>query len=266
MPQQKPTMFLLPHGGLGDMLVLNGMVRHLAKKYKIILVIMWRTRHEAKFLLQDIDDLSFYIIYSDHNIAPIINGVHYHYNHWKIKMLKKCGFHFQTMGTYLPNPSITNYAKEEKKGQVHDILYQDMNMPINWRYDKFELCRNKKNENDFYHRAIKFLKTKNYIVVHDDPKRNFMINHKKIPNHKNKKTKIFYIGKDRCAIKNHTIFDTITLLEKAKSFHGFDSSFMWLIELLKLKTPSYLHATKARPYHRNKAMTKNFRKKWILVK
>ncbi len=264
------AIFLLPHAGLGDMLALSGMVRQLAKKNKIILVIMWRTRHEARFLFRDERNIGFYPIYSDRDIAPVKNGVPQPYNTWKINMLAKLGLKFQTMGVYLPQPSISDDASEEKKGRVHDILYDDMNIPLASRHHYFSLQRDKNREEEFYRRVVGYLKTDNYVVVHDDPGRGFMIDEKKIPEIKNGKTKIFYIGKGRGPIKAQTIFDTISVLERAKAFHGFDSSFMWLVELLGLPTPSYLHGvTKGkhtRPHKRNQSMARSFKKKWILVK
>ncbi|MCX8515664.1 MAG: hypothetical protein ORN57_01535, partial [Alphaproteobacteria bacterium] len=93
-----------------------------------------------------------------------------------------------------------------------------------------------------------------------------IINHDNIPElKKNPDLGILFIGKNRCPIKNNNIFETLTLLERAVAFHGFDSSFMWLIELGGLTLPSYLHAVPARPAARNRAMARGFRKNWILV-
>ncbi|MDI9313673.1 MAG: hypothetical protein QM529_03215 [Hydrotalea sp.] len=253
--------------GMVRAVVARGMVRNLAKQNKnIIVVVLWRNRQEARVLFRDMKRVSFYIVYSHTNIAPFFDGRYHGFNRWKIAMLKKLNIDTLLIGNNNPNLPPKTFADENKRGRVMQVMHEAAGFNPNIMHNKFFLARDKKREGDFYRRAISYLKTDDYVVVHDDPKRGFTIDITKIPELKNGKTKILYLGKGHCPIKNKTMFDTITTIERARAFHGFDSSFMWLVELLGLKTKSYLHATPARPHARNAAMVKTFRKKWILIK
>ena len=282
---KKPALLFLPHLGLGDLLAVNGMVRAIAargmvravaargmgqkltkQRQNIIVVVLWRNRREAKFLFRDMNQVSFYIVYSHTNLAPFFYGCYHRFNVLKIAMLKKLHIDTMLIGNNNPNLPRDSFVDENKRGRVMQVMYETAGLNPNIMHDNFSLLRDKKREGYFHQRAMAHLKTDDYVVVHDDPKRGFAIDVKKIPELKNGKTKIFYLGKGFCPIKNKTMFDTITTIERARAFHGFDSSFMWLVELLGLKTKSYLHATPARPHARNSAMVKTFRKKWILIK
>jgi hypothetical protein len=73
-----------------------------------------------------------------------------------------------------------------------------------------------------------------YIVVIDDPSRNYNINIET-------NDKIVYTSLHRDNRNTNCIFDYIYLFEHAKEIHTFDTCFMWLIELLDITVKRFFH-------------------------
>jgi hypothetical protein len=101
---------------------------------------------------------------------------------------------------------------------------------------EFFVLRSRDCEERMYRQMIEHIGTDKYIVVHDDPER-----YTSIPIDTN--LPIIRIGRGQFPIESTNIFDYCTLIERAVEYHGFDSSFMWLVELMKLrpKETTFLH-------------------------
>ena len=104
-------------------------------------------------------------------------------------------------------------------------FYNIVGIDFEKRWEDFKVFRDYKRErNLFNHLEIKPLE---YVFLHDDSERKFIINEKYITNKKIKIIKPFI---------TKTIFDWCTVLENAKEIHCIDSSFRLLADSLKLNT------------------------------
>ena len=266
----KPYMFLMLHLGLGDALICNSIVRSFSKNYQVILMLKKTNSKNIKFIFRDIKDIFYFYILDNKDDVWISSQMHKNtgllqsniLNYLKIQILL---FGFYKFGFLkLSNP---DFSKS---------FYIDANLKYDLMWKDFYIKRDFIKEEKFYNKVMLTLdKTNNdiknkYVVVHDDPKRGFQINLSKLNNtielknnNINNNVEIIYIGKGRNSFGSYLIFDTLKLIENALAFHCFDSSFMWLVELMNLPVKSYLHNY----MRQNKYSVKleSLKKNWIII-
>ena len=72
----KETKVILHHLGLGDQLMLNGMVRHLvSKKYRVVIIAKEQNRESLQFMYRDLnhhDVIIYYIEPREEKIQDIM--------------------------------------------------------------------------------------------------------------------------------------------------------------------------------------------------
>ncbi len=121
------------------------------------------------------------------------------------------------------------YKNEFKKYGFGDFLrgfYTPYGMSFSVRTEYFMFDRDKKLEDDFYNKVNP--QNHNYILIHEDTKRNVLVNRKFMKNNNNLKV----INLDNIS---NIYFDTIKLIENAKEIYGIDSCWMIFIYLLDAK-------------------------------
>jgi len=216
------SITILHHLGLGDQIMLNGMVRHFTENENVNVNIFVKQNHEksVEFMYKDIRDRV--------NIIPLDN-VNPSYIRSKIPKesrvlpLATYGMNDATWNVYT---SATNWA--------HGVYLQAKVNPL-YMYTKFKVIRNN---------SIQITPpSKDYIFVHDDHERNLHIN---INSDK------FIYRPDSKLVNNHffqcdnfNIFNYIHIIENANEVHCMDSSYAWMIEIMKLgnKSKNFLHVS-----------------------
>jgi len=118
------------------------------------------------------------------------------------------------------------FGKRELREKYFDRdFYRIANVPFDYRWENFFVKRNYEAENKLFE-ALGLLQ-KEYVFIHDDPTRGFIIDKKYIAN------KNIKIVKPH---KTNNIFEWCQVLENAKEIHCIDSSFRLIADSLKLKT------------------------------
>jgi hypothetical protein len=218
-------LFILPHQGLGDQLVLCQYVKEFIPKYKnVVLVIKNCCKDSLQHLYSDESNLIFYEINDDKEISP---NYGYPEKDSLLSLLQQLNFdkHFHYSHALEPIAEFKTVF-----WTFPEIFYKEFGLDPSLRYN-FTVKRNHDAELKLYNKLVEKI-GKDYIVIHDDKERNFVMRNK--PSDLPK----FYIGlgtkSELDYLKSSNIFDYLLLLEKAQEIHIFDSFLALLIDLLNL--------------------------------
>jgi hypothetical protein len=209
---EKPRLAVLTHMGLGDHFVCNGMIRHFAKNYSVVTYVKKQYVESVRDLFRDIDV----------TIVPVDGDQ----DAWGKSLQEK----------NLVRTGIFSGPEWNVTKPWCDSFYVNAGLNPSALRDEFFALRSRDREEAFYRKVVGHLGTDKYVVVHDDPSRFKSIT---VPSD----SPIVRIGRGLFPIESNTIFDYCALIERAKEYHGFDSSFAWLIELLQLrpKASTFMH-------------------------
>jgi hypothetical protein len=206
---------IVHHLGLGDHIMLNGMVRHFAETDTVCIFVQIKHEPSIKFMYRDIKDKVIIKTVNTTNAQEIWSQV-------KGNVLP--------LATYKLPTNVWNYITSDVPSDMvnwaHSVYIQAGISP-KFMYSKFKVIRDKTQEIQ--------CETTDYIFVHDDESRGMKIDVKKGEN-------IFKITSERMD-KNPNIFDYLTIIENAKEVHCMDSSYAWMINLMNIGSPTknFLH-------------------------
>lgn len=217
-PYHKPPIFVLPHMGTGDQIILNGMIRYLALFHEsVLLVVARRQASTIEFMYRDImDKVKFLYVERDEDISPAYGaGMDI------IQAYSDKGYLILPLG---------NHRCEAKWLEGHtdfaEAFYKQANVPyeVRWRY--FFVARDEEREERMYRAGIAAMKTAHYAFIHDDPTRRMLvrrdhdlISSELIRYHPNSSDTNPMCGQP------DIIFDYCKLIENAEELHMMDSSF-----------------------------------------
>lgn len=197
---------IVTHLGMGDGIVCNGMIRYYAKKFDVITYAKKQYAENIRFMYRDLG--------TSVTVVPVDDDE---------DLFEKA----KSQSNILPTGIFLGPDWEHVKPWC-DAFYVNAGLNPLVRFQEFFVLRSRDDEEAFYDKVIKYLGTDKYIIVHDDPTRYKPIQiQSDLP--------IVRIGKDLFPIESNNIFDYCTLIERAQEYHGYDSSFAWLIELCRLR-------------------------------
>ena len=204
--------FIHHHLGLGDHLICNGMVRYVAKNYdfkNIALVVKRCNLNNVTRMLSDLPQISFFAVDEDREFIE-----EYH-SHLKSVPLLRAGF------------------ENCRNADFDKSFYDSVNVPFRERWDSWHVERESEQEKSL---VEELCLDEDYIFVHDkssvgDYNLNISTNLRQIKPNKLESEK--------------SIFDWMGIIENAKEVHAISSSFVHLIDSMKLKNKLYFHDIKA---------------------
>ena len=259
--------YIHQHGKLGDLILCNGLIRHLLKKKyrKNKIYIFCRSRHlkSVNFMYRDqkrikiipfnehpqLKDEKLLAKYEINKAKNIIE---------KIKLKKKINF----IKIGFENYHKTKNLNPDKSfpWPCDIVFYKQFNIPFRYRFLNSYWKRDFKSEKKLFKKLIGT--NQPYAFVHDDKDRNFVIDIKNIdPNLK--------------IIKNDNkelIFNFGLILERAKEIHIMESAFRQIVEVINTKNIKlYLYKGRGGEHAINLYNTKKRKwvgtsKKWSIVK
>lgn len=235
---------ILHHLGLGDQIMLNGMVRHFLEKYNNVYIVVKNCHMETvQFMYRDTDRVK-YIIVTDTNPRTIWNMVSKIDDCDKIPLatygISDQGWSFFTQTDN--GNSFTNWA--------HGVYIQAGLNPL-YMYSKFRVDRDSKREDILFEKS-QLKEDDKYIFIHDDHHRGRFNTKHRVD------LKIFRPGSspidDRqefFSCDNPNIFDYLKIIENATEVHCMNSSYNWMIDLMKIGNPqkNFFHTYIAHPYY-----------------
>ncbi len=231
---------ILHHLGLGDQLMINGLVNHVSEHSHVYVVAKRCHKDTLEFMYRDHDNIT--MVYID-NISPqrIWN---------RIKSLNMNVLPLATYGaedqlwkfmTHTGNPGtmFTNWA--------YGVYVQAGVNPL-FMHTKFHVSRDLTREQELFDKLD--LIDKDYIFVHDSGSGEC----KKIDVDKDD----MLVVRPDMDVTN--IFDYLTIMDRAKEIHCINSAFAWLVELTKIGLPhtNFLHVKNAHSYYDTKAVRTAF--------
>jgi len=225
--------YIYPHLGLGDFFICNGLIRKHIKPEENYLIFTHKQNYiSLKFMFRDLKNVDFIIGYEDY--ATNDNFVYDYIRKNKIKTEEII--------------RITLNLNSKSKS-FDENFYLSSGVDFQERWDNFKCDRDFESEKKLFNKLN--LLENDYVFVHDDPKRNYIIKEEYL---KNKKIIRPILG------LTDNIFDYLTIIEKAEEIHCMDSSFRMMIDSYPMDKKLYFH-TYCRS-HSDLAQSKN---KWINI-
>ena len=239
LPQNKVngTLFFIPHLGLGDQFVNNGLVNICLEKFSnVVLVIKKNQLETIKHMYNYTNKIVFYTILHDREISP-----NYGLNIDKfINMVKNSEYYFYLQCSHsLYDTSILGNCFSKS-------FYLELGLDPLLRYSKFRTYRNHERENEYYNKFIGIYGTE-YLIIHQDKERKLFLDENKINNiTKYANLPRYSIGNsdsdsDSDNFKSDNLFDYCLIFEKCKEFHIMPSSISILCDQLNVLAPIYIH-------------------------
>lgn len=204
---------ILHHLGLGDAIMLNGMVRHFAEKDDVCIFIQKQHEDSVRFMYRDLTNIKIKLLNSTN----------------AQEMWSQVEGQILPLATYkLPNQHwdfATNGPLSEMVNWAHSIYIQ-AGIPPKYMYSKFKVVRDRDSEIKYEH--------DDYVFIHDDVSRGMKID--------TSHTNTYRVTRDRLD-SNSNIFDYLTVIENASEVHCMDSCYAWMINMMEIGNPSknFLH-------------------------
>lgn len=234
------------HLGLGDMILCNGLIRHILsqknKNEKIFLICKDVHFNTIKFMYRDENRIKLLKIDSKNDENKEVK------KHLNKKFLDKKDF--LKIGHEFYQPTVNLNLDRINEWPCDVVFYKQLNIPFEYRFKKTYWKRDLKKEKFLYKKLVK--KSDDYVFIHDDINRHLKIDENKI----NKKFKVI-----RNDLK-YKIFDYGLILENAKELHLMESSFRQVVETLNLKSKK-LFLYKGRSGHHSINLYNKDTNKWV---
>ena len=196
---------ILHHLGLGDHIMLNGLVRHYAETYQVVVFILQNQKDSIEFMYKDLKNVSCFILRSNIH-SEFINDI-------KMPILR--------LATYGIDESAWKYFTETNLSTWAHLPYFQARVNPEYMRTKFYVDRNLEREENLFEQLG--LKNKEYIFVHTDSR------------HKDHIVETeYFIFSPNNSVEPFNIFDYLKILENAKEIHCMNSGWVWLVELMKI--------------------------------
>lgn len=203
------TFYVRTHLGLGDMILCNGLLRNICKIKKDVVTFSKPEYCESvKFMYRDVRNLKILCL-TNNEIDNILNTV------------------AEKNKVWIGYGNIENLLSVFR---FDECFYKQIGLNFERRWTDFYLERNKQAEKDLMNRYR--LTTNEYIFVHDDASRGYIIPDNKLPEN----IKIFRPEKNE-----PNIFNYCTIIENAKQIHVMDSCFKHIADSLNLTNELFYH-------------------------
>ena len=249
-PYKKGKLFLITHTGLGDMFMCNGLVRYKCLQHSEVRILVKKAYLDTvTFMYRDLKNIS-YELYDDDDINMNMTTISTTYNNGhippRLSKLIADGYTFMGLGNHSPD-MLLSPSWLTKGYDFCEAQYNQAGVPLSVRRRYGFVVRDKRREEEFYNKIVAALGPK-YRVIHDDPTRNLNIKRSLI----NTTLPEFHTATRTLGttdVWSSNLFDYCTLIDRAEEYHGFDSSFFAMHDLVKSACKSINLHTYIRPLH-----------------
>ena len=192
-------LLLYTHYGFGDYVMCYGMIKELSKEHD--LVTLFVRPHRSKLHIDNVRRLyrSIKNVKISENDPALFDDVVYVGESPDVKFNNQC-------------------AK---------VFYKHMKVPLGLMWQNFYFKRDIKKEKEIYYDILGLKDNEEYIFLHDDPVRDFIIDRK----HINPNIKIIHLVE----LEDISILDTLYLVEKSKEVHMYTTGLASFIDQMGIK-------------------------------
>jgi len=213
-------IYIYHHLGLGDHIILNGFVRHIAKSYDRTWVFAKPGKETDNVKRMYYDNKNIIINPFDDSGARKYMQIFPSHNYLIVGH----------------TPDFFKRLSDPNNNKTFDqLFYEDHQIPYEYKWDGFYYERNLEREKEVYYDILDLNDDSEFIFLHENKERPI---NKEIP-------------KDIQIIQpnnmNVGIFDYLYTIEKAKEVHVMNSSFMNLIDCIQLRQKGLFYHEYSRP-------------------
>lgn len=208
-------LFILPHMGLGDMIVLAGMVRTLAEHTtELVMPVFPRNMRAARQLFQGLH-IDLLPVENDEDISPSFGA-----DGTVLHAYADRGFRFLPLGLHA-----TAKADWSRHPDFSHGFYIQAGMDHALSYSAFGLRRDPRAEAALYDRVVA-KHGKDYVFLHEDAARGHRIVRALV------KSELPVVDAHDPDVRSDNIFDYCLVMERARELHFMDSCFGLLADRL----------------------------------
>jgi len=205
------------HMGLGDHIICNALVRHLAKEDTIIVPVKKQNETSIKFMFSDNDNIIVMPFKGDKAADKFCR-----------KQAKK-GIETIWNG----HVGTAREMWEKSSSNFDRKFYEQVNLDFNLRWDGFKIPENDFDWKKLFHLRFSDIEPVDYIFLHNTSSTETRQINEKYLQHD-----IIFVPDIKFT---DNIFDYVGLLENAKEVHCINSSFLCLADSLNLKGELHYH-------------------------
>ena len=222
---------IVHHLGLGDQIMLNGMVRHFAETDDVVIFAKRCHEESVRFMYRDIQDKVEILLVDSTHPREIWSRVKGDVIPLATYGMDDKSWAFMTQGD---GSVMTNWA--------HGVYIQAGINP-KYMYSKFKVVRDKSKEFT--------IDKDHYIFVHDDSERDQVIDVSTDKFVYKPQSKVLDSRHEFFQCERPNIFEYISVIENADEVHCMNSSYSWMVELMKIGNPNknFFHLDIAHKYY-----------------
>lgn len=214
------------HLGLGDIIILNGLINRLSKKYLINLPVLHQYANQVDYLFSENSNVKIFKVENKYEVA-----------------------------SYNQNFKILRIGYEKNESSFNTSFYKQLNLPYSVSFSDFYCPQNTILEQSLYDHLMNFYDVKNkFILVHNTSSYGSV--NLSIKNN----YPIVYVEKNSDIHSN--IFLYRKLILNAAEIHCIDSSFLHLVERMESNGKLFFHNFKTQS---TKAEHLVLNKKWSVI-
>jgi hypothetical protein len=212
------NIVILPHLGVGDHISVHSAVLkiyHDTPKFNnMYIIVKENTVRNLQFMYRNLNKIKFLTV--PNNSTTTSPEVQKHLNNFKESIIYNCWWY---------NTNDIKYSDE--------CIMTSLGYSYEDKYNFFKIDRDFDREEEVFNKVVG--NNDPYIFVADDPLRNYILDPFKISKFK-KDIKVI----KSCDLLDYSMFDLLSVIEKAKETHVMHSAFFLLIDHMSLNK-IYLH-------------------------
>ncbi len=210
------------HLGLGDQIILNGLINVLSESFKkIYLITNNKFKNNAKYLYRNNKKIDIYYLSQD---LDKFDQSYPRYQKEVIALSDKINKKILRVG----------YNQKDKKIHFSKAFYKQLNIDFDNSYSEFKIDSDLNKEEILLQELRKYYQvTEDFILVHNEHSTG-ILNLNKIDN-KN----IIYVSKDSDPFNNIFLYKKI--IQEAKEIHCINSSFVHLVDRINTNAELFYH-------------------------
>jgi hypothetical protein len=233
-PYKGKKLLLLGHLGLGDIIIMNGLIRYKALFHEEVrLVVFAKYLDSVRFMFRDLINISYEPVLCEADISPNYAMV---VPQRLSNLIEVDGYEYLPLGVHGRDALWQSRAYD-----FAEAFYVQAGVPYDVRWSYGFILRDIGREEELFGRIVRRIGSSTYRIIHDDPERSLIIN-RDLCGHG---PPLFHVATkeiDGEAVWSSNIFDYGLLIERAAEYHGMDSSFMLMLDLIRSKCPNiHLH-------------------------
>lgn len=209
---RQKSIYIFSHQGLGDNIIVNGIVRYYANEYDRVYVFC-KPKNTKNIVRMYMDNSKIIVMPMEESTIRQFMEISPQNNY-----------------LIIGHEKLHEELVKDENGRFDQIFYRMAGVPFEDKWNKFYLERHLDKEKDVFYDELKLKDTDEFIFVHDDAERPMLPS--KLP------TGIKIIKPDR---RDISIFDFLYTIERAKEVHCIDSSFLNLIDCIQLRKDNNLY-------------------------